>query len=496
MKLKGVMEFSLGGFLTFRGYAKLGEIARISMADESYQRRFEESRLKDINNFLENGKNLFFPEVILGCYLPENDEELERLGAFYEAFNNNETKNVGFKKLSIGIQKPQPYGDITFKVATLNTSTQKSDENIFYRIDGNHRISVAENGSDKVKNMIAPFSIIFFRTEEEYKKQSKMVFHNTNFKHIPLSMEHNLKLIFEDDENFSDEFLKNDPSFGPHYCHAKYIKYDDIDKYFSNISKSLQVNPRETFLNLFEALCSKQECKNISKAKVEKSLSCINEIYKNNELKDSESGNVVSAFMYYFLSTEEEFKDRKLELFKKWVLKNHIYKAKNLELKSLIEIFDKIYNSRIKNIFVAMPFLKDFDDVWDKIVDVYDGLIKEGYQLDKSNKDGDRCMPNRIDKTNEVSKDLIAKIKESIDKCDLVIADLTNANPNVYYEVGLAEAQGKECIFIYDIRKQESKVHFDLTTMERVEYSSFGELKERLRKKLEEVLRLRIVEPL
>ena len=270
MKLKGVMEFSLGGFLTFRGYAKLGEIARISKADENYQRKKIVSHLEGINQFLEKGENLFFPEVILGCYLPENYEELERLGAFYEAFNNNETKNVGFKKLSIGIQKPQPYGDITFKVATLSTSTQKSDENIFYRIDGNHRISAVENGSDKVKNMITPFSIIFFRTEEEYKKQSKMVFHNTNFKHIPLSMEHNLKLIFEDDENFSDEFLKNDPSFGPHYFHAKDIKYDDIDEYFSNISKSLQVNPRETFLNLFKVLYSKQECKNISKAKVEK----------------------------------------------------------------------------------------------------------------------------------------------------------------------------------------------------------------------------------
>lgn len=77
-----------------------------------------------------------------------------------------------------------------------------------------------------------------------------------------------------------------------------------------------------------------------------------------------------------------------------------------------------------------------------------------------------------------------------------MIADLTNANPNVYYEVGLAEAQGKNCIFIYDIRKQESKVHFDLMTMERVEYSSFGELRERLRKKLGEILKLRIVEPL
>lgn len=491
MKLKGVMEFSLGGFLTFRGYAKLGEIARISMADENYQREKIDSHLDGINKFLEKGENLFFPEVILGCYLPENDEELERLEAFYEVFNNNESKNFGFKKLSIGIQKPQLYGDITFKVATLSTSTQKSDENIFYRIDGNHRISAVENSSDKVKEMITPFSIIFFRTKEEYKKQSKMVFHNTNFKHIPLSMEHNLKLIFEDNDNFSDEFLKNDPSFGQHYFHAKYIKYDDIDKYFPNISKSLQVNPRETFLNLFKVLCSKQECKNISKKQVEASLSRVNEIYRYDMLKDSENGNVVSAFIYYILSTEEKFKDRKLELFKKWILKNHIYKTKNLELKSLIEIFDEIYNSRIKNIFVAMPFSKNFDDVWDSIVDVYDGLIKEGYQLDTTlNKYKNKYRPNRIDKIDEESKDLTQKIKKGIKECDLVIADLTDARPNVYYEVGLAEAQKKKYILIYKKQKdnKKSEVHFDLMTMERIEYDNLEDLKECLKNKLISIL--------
>ena len=116
MKLKGVMEFSLGGFLTFRGYAKFGEIARISKPDESYQREAIDSHLQDINNFLKNGENLFFPEVILGCYLPESDEELERLGTFYDAFLNDKKGNFGFKQLNIGIQQPKPYGDINLKL--------------------------------------------------------------------------------------------------------------------------------------------------------------------------------------------------------------------------------------------------------------------------------------------------------------------------------------------------------------------------------------------
>ena len=346
--------------------------------------------------------------------------------------------------------------------------------------------------------MITPFSIIFFRTKEEYERQSKMVFHNTNFKHIPLSMEHNLKLIFEDSLNFNDEVLQSE-DFGMHYYYAKYIKYDDIDKYFPNISKSLQTNPRETFFNLFKLLYSKQECKNMDKEKVEKSLSRINEFYKDDKLKESENGVIVSAFIYYYLSNEEKFKDKKIELFKKWILKNHIYKAKNLKLEGLIDIFDEIYNSRIKNIFVAMPFSNNFDDVWYSIVEVYDDLITEGYQLDKTlNKYKDKYRPNRIDKSNEESKDLIEKIKEGIEECDLMIADLTDARPNIYYEVGLAEAQGKKYILICEKSKdnKETKVHFDLMNMERIEYdrNNLMQLKNVLKEKLASILECKIVD--
>ncbi|MGX2982301.1 hypothetical protein [Helicobacter sp. 23-1045] len=77
-----------------------------------------------------------------------------------------------------------------------------------------------------------------------------------------------------------------------------------------NILKSLQFNPRETFFNLFSVLCSKQEYKNISEKEVKEKLSCINEYYKDSRLKESNNGTVISAFIYYILSTKEKLREK------------------------------------------------------------------------------------------------------------------------------------------------------------------------------------------
>ncbi len=38
MKLKGVLDFSLGNFLCLRGYARMGDLYDISEPDPSFQR--------------------------------------------------------------------------------------------------------------------------------------------------------------------------------------------------------------------------------------------------------------------------------------------------------------------------------------------------------------------------------------------------------------------------------------------------------------------------
>ena len=49
---------------------------------------------------------------------------------------------------------------------------------------------------------------------------------------------------------------------------------------------------------------------------------------------------------------------------------------------------------------------------------------------------------------------------------ELVVADITGHNPNVFYEVGYAEGLGKKVIFI----TQNQDIPFDLRTEKRINY--------------------------
>lgn len=118
--------------------------------------------------------------------------------------------------------------------------------------------------------------------------------------------------------------------------------------------------------------------------------------------------------------------------------------------------------------FVAMPMDKS-DPALDDVLDA----IKEA---------GHRCgvQAERIDdpQTNDRITD---RILESIDKAEFVIADLTNARPNVYYEAGYAHARGKTSIYI---ARECTKLEFDLKAYPIIFFRSLKELKDSLEKRL------------
>ncbi len=91
-----------------------------------------------------------------------------------------------------------------------------------------------------------------------------------------------------------------------------------------------------------------------------------------------------------------------------------------------------------------MPFEKEFDDV-------YQLGIKEACK-----EAGAYC--ERVDE-QLFHESILDRIYNQISKADVVIADMTGRNPNVFYEAGYAHALGKKVILV---TQNSEDIPFDL----------------------------------
>jgi hypothetical protein len=118
--------------------------------------------------------------------------------------------------------------------------------------------------------------------------------------------------------------------------------------------------------------------------------------------------------------------------------------------------------------FVAMPMTAGnpaLDDVLD--------AIKEAAR---------RCgiQAERIDEPASTER-ITDRILESIRRAEFVIADLTDARPNVYYEAGYAHGIGKVPIYI---ARAGTQLEFDLKDYPIIFFQSLRQLKDDLEKRL------------
>lgn len=123
-------------------------------------------------------------------------------------------------------------------------------------------------------------------------------------------------------------------------------------------------------------------------------------------------------------------------------------------------------------IFVAMPFSKEFRNVYDY-----------GIRLPVMNAGR---KPIRVDDEHFTGL-IIEQIKEQIRSCELLIADITGSNPNVLFEVGFAEGAGVKTVLVC----QETKnLPFDATGVVLIVYDPehIRQLEENLETHLRAVL--------
>lgn len=94
--------------------------------------------------------------------------------------------------------------------------------------------------------------------------------------------------------------------------------------------------------------------------------------------------------------------------------------------------------------------------------------------------------PIRIDQQNDTNS-ITQAIIDSLESSELVIADISGHNPNVFYEMGYRARTKKPMIHL---RKKGELLPFDITTIRTLEYDltdldSVEEIKERLKKTIE-----------
>ena len=121
----------------------------------------------------------------------------------------------------------------------------------------------------------------------------------------------------------------------------------------------------------------------------------------------------------------------------------------------------KIYPKQFRNkripiekntCFFIMPFAEEFDIVY--------GTIKNGLQ--------DNYICKRVDEISG-SIPIINKILVEILKSQFIIVDLSESNPNVFYELGIAHTF-KDAQNIFLLKNKNSKVPFDITHLTYIEY--------------------------
>lgn len=139
------------------------------------------------------------------------------------------------------------------------------------------------------------------------------------------------------------------------------------------------------------------------------------------------------------------------------------------------------YNLDEHLIFVLMPFE-------DKLTRVYNDIIKPAVE-------SIGLVCRRADDYN-TNKAVMQDIWKAICEAKIVIADLTNLNPNVLYELGIAHTVGKETIMITQRNDKEFKFPSDIAHIRRIEYedsASGGKLEKDLKETIKFILQPTIV---
>lgn len=438
---RGIFTESLGGFLVVRGFARLSELAKHSFAD-TYQRDIKPDHQAAIQKFYERGEYLFFPEVVLSLELLA---DYEKPGAPVDEPWKLLSQGLGFKSNVNGVSLKPTKTKTAADLTRVNVTIPDEAGAVLKRIDGNHRISAFEALGDQESLDRKPVSFCIVLLPQGQARQSeKALFYNINSKALALTSEEVYKGIIEDETGFPDDVLDKD--FGPEFvlCRQtrKALNFDYLPHLRGVFGQNEeQEDSRCSVLieSLRDLLRERDRLKDSrplpDSAGLLHAIQAVHATYENERLQRSNSPGLFSAFLFFALQGGSRY--RQLET---WVLKNHQYELKTINASDLIRIFEKVAESRHRQIFVSMQFqIPNKNNPTERIENPNWGPIKDA--IDELNQEFHcdlELKPIRVDEFETgFSYPIFSEIFQLIESSGYLIADLTAGNKNVYHELGL-----------------------------------------------------------
>lgn len=117
-------------------------------------------------------------------------------------------------------------------------------------------------------------------------------------------------------------------------------------------------------------------------------------------------------------------------------------------------------------IFVLMPFASEFLDVY--VLGIREVAEKMGFTVDRAD-------------DIEHNGNILDVIRQKIRQADILIADMSTRNANVFYEIGFAHAVNRPTVLLC---RNTDTVPFDLQSINYIKYAGIVDLRERLEKRL------------
>jgi Restriction endonuclease len=126
--------------------------------------------------------------------------------------------------------------------------------------------------------------------------------------------------------------------------------------------------------------------------------------------------------------------------------------------------------ARPPRIFVAMPFNREFNDIY--LLGIRDVAERLGYVVERAGE-------------IEHNGYIVDVITDHLRSCDLLVADTSTCNPNVFYEVGYGLALSIPTVLIC---REGEDLPFDVKAINHIVYGSIVDLREKLERRLRSML--------